>query len=49
MDCLFNFCGLVVVVTGVGFSPTVKMAVAKFFGVNKLNYNKDLRHSTYGY
>ena len=35
MDCLFNFCGLVVGLAGVAFLPTVKTTAAKFFDVNK--------------
>ena len=35
MDFPFNFCGLVVGLVGVGFSPNVKTVTAKFFNVNK--------------
>ena len=35
MDCLFNYCGLVVGLVGLGLSPTIKYVVEKSFDVNK--------------
>ena len=35
MDCVFDFCGLVVGLVGVGFSPTIKTFAAKFVDINK--------------
>ena len=38
MDCLFNFCGLVVGLVQLGFSPTIKSVAEKPFDVKEPQY-----------